>query len=329
VLFGSMAAAVTVAVATAVTLLLVDPALSKTEAIKTGGLAGGAIVALYALWLNDRRRRTEEARHELESDKVADERFARAVEMLGNDADQVRVGALHALAGLHRAVPRYRQTVLDVLCAYLRRPFLHPAYLDRPGDPDQVSLPNQEEADRERTVRLTAQRLISDLLPWGQNDDASAYHLDLSGANLEYFRLSGRRIGRLVARRTQFYGITQLAGVRATKPALFTAATFHGIVFVANATFLGGISFQETGFHGKVEYDGAVVGTFIDLHTTAPEQQTGTLAVLEGTNVKGDVGTWVLAGIPTASPDRAAEAPERRRGQHSDHGQDDHRYAAD
>lgn len=66
----------------------------------TGGLAGGAVVALYALWLHDRRRRTDETRHELDSDKAADERFARSIELLGNQADQVRVGALHALVWL-------------------------------------------------------------------------------------------------------------------------------------------------------------------------------------------------------------------------------------
>jgi hypothetical protein len=84
--------AIAITVLTTVVLLLVEPGLSKAEAIKTGGLAGGAVVALYALWLNDRRRRTDEARHELESDKAADERFARSVELLGNEADQVRVG---------------------------------------------------------------------------------------------------------------------------------------------------------------------------------------------------------------------------------------------
>jgi hypothetical protein len=68
-LIGSMLAAIAVTVLTTVVLLLVEPGLSKAEAIKTGGLAGGAVVALYALWLNDRRRRTDEARHELESDR--------------------------------------------------------------------------------------------------------------------------------------------------------------------------------------------------------------------------------------------------------------------
>lgn len=118
-LIGNVLAAIVVTVVTTVVLLLVEPGLSKAEAIKTGGLSGGAVVALYALWLNDRRRRTDEARHELESDKASDERFARSVELLGNEADQVRVGALHALAWLADSTPRYKQTVLNVLCAYL------------------------------------------------------------------------------------------------------------------------------------------------------------------------------------------------------------------
>lgn len=106
----SVVVAISITALTTVVLLLVEPAAPKAEALKTGGLAGGAVVALYALWLNDRRRRTEEARHELESDKVADERFARSVELLGSEADQVRVGALHALARHAGSAPRYKQT---------------------------------------------------------------------------------------------------------------------------------------------------------------------------------------------------------------------------
>lgn len=297
-LMGSVLAAIMVAVLTTVVLVLVEPELSKAEAIKTGGLAGGAVVALYALWLNDRRRRTDEARHELESDKEADERFARAVELLGNEADQVRVGALHVLAGLADSTPRYKQTVLDVLCAYLRRPFTHPSYTRRVDAPDHVTVHESSDAaqaDRERQVRLTAQRLITDLLPWGQNPDRRAYHLDLTGASVEHFRLEGRRIGRLTARLTQFYGITRLGEVFASKPALFTGAAFLGRVELREAQFEGGISFQETAFSGEVDFTGASVSTFIDLNTTTPERQTGTVTVTEGTTVKGDSNGWALA----------------------------------
>src|SRR5206468_8830068 len=153
-LLATVLAAIAVTVATTVVLLLVDPAAPRSEAVRTGALSGGAVVALYALWLNDRRRRVEEGRHELESVKVADERFARSVELLGNDADQVRVGALHSLVWLAGSTPRYKQTVLDVLCAYLRRPFDHPELRDDPADPDSGR--SDPEADREREVRLTA-----------------------------------------------------------------------------------------------------------------------------------------------------------------------------
>jgi hypothetical protein len=297
-LMGSVLAAITVAVLTTVALLLVEPELSKAEAIKTGGLAGGAVVALYALWLNDRRRRTDEARHELESDKAADERFARAVELLGNEADQVRVGALHALAWLADSTPRYKQTVLDVLCAYLRRPFTHPSYPRHADDLDQVTpddSSDSSEADRERQVRLTAQRLITDLLPWGQNREQRAYHLDLTGASLEHFRLEGRQIGHLTGRLTRFYGITRLSEVHASKPALFTGAAFLGRVDLREAQFEGGISFQETAFSGEVDFTGASVSTFIDLNTTAPERQSGTLMITDGTKVTGDASRWALA----------------------------------
>jgi hypothetical protein len=282
--------AVVVTVATTVALLLLEPAAPRSEAVRTGAVGGGAVVALYALWLNDRRRRIEEARHELEGDKVADERFARSVELLGDEADQVRVGALHSLVRLAVSTPRYKQTVLDVLCAYLRRPFTHPELHDgpEPRAPDEA-------ADREREVRLTAQRLITDLLPWGMDPDPVRYHLDLSGARLDHFRLEGRRIGRLVARRTRFHGITHLALLDATKPVLFTDAVFHGRLELREAQLSGGVSFRRTDLRGEVVLTGAEVSTFLDLSTSAPVTQTGTMVVRQETRVDGTAEGWAVA----------------------------------
>lgn len=180
-LSGTLAAAVAVTAGITGLVLALDPAAGLSEGLRTGGVAGASAVALYALWLNDRRRRTEEARQEveedrlrLESDRVTNERFARSIEMLGNEADQVRLGAMHALAGLARATPSYTQTVVDVLCAYLRRPFFHRAYeradfdTDRNdfADPAGARVPDTDAAeDRERQVRLTAQRVLRELLP--------------------------------------------------------------------------------------------------------------------------------------------------------------------
>jgi hypothetical protein len=293
-LLATVLAAIAVTVATTVALLLVEPTAPRSEAVRTGALSGGAVVALYALWLNDRRRRVEEERHGLEAIKVADERFARSVEMLGNEADQVRVGALHSLVWLADSNPRYKQTVLDVLCAYLRRPFDHPELRDEP-DAGHAVAGSDPEADREREVRLTAQRLITDLLPWGQDPDPRRYRLDLSGARLEHFRLEGRRIGRLIARGARFHGITALGLLEAAKPVLFTDASFEGRLDLREARLDGGLSFQRTRFRGEVALDGAAVNTFLNISTTAPAGQVGTVIVGPETRIDGAVDGWALA----------------------------------
>jgi hypothetical protein len=290
-LLATVLVAIAVTVATTAVLLLVEPTAPRSEAVRTGALCGGAVVALYALWLNDRRRRIEEDRHEFEGVKVADERFARSVELLGNEADQVRVGALHSLVWLAGSTPRYKQTVLDILCAYLRRPFEHPEWHDDP----EVAAAIDPEADREREVRLTAQRLITDLLPWGENPDPRRYHLDLSGARLEQFRLEGRRIGRLIARGARFHGITALGLLEATKPVLFTDASFEGRLDLREARLDGGLSFQRTRFRGEVALDGAAVNTFLNISTTAPAGQVGTVIVGPETRIDGAVDGWALA----------------------------------
>ncbi|MFE2757733.1 pentapeptide repeat-containing protein [Actinosynnema sp. NPDC059335] len=313
-LAASVLAAVVVTVVTTAVLLLVDPKQPKAEAVKTGGLAGGAVVALYALWLNDRRRRTEEARHELEGEKVADERFARAVELLGSEADQVRVGAMHVLADLARSTPRYKQTVLSVLCAYLRRPFAHVALTAKAEDPDQAFFGEERdvppEQDHEMTVRMTAQRLVTDLLPWGADPDRTPYQLDLTGAKLVHFRLEGRRFGRLVARRARFYGITAFREVQLTKPALFSGAEFHGRVDFRDGRFDGGISFQDARFESGLDVTGARVGTFLHVSPEPPARLVGELEVLAGTAFRVDPAGWRLTGdgqTPTGFEDHVQQ----------------------
>ncbi|GAB2825449.1 hypothetical protein [Lentzea nigeriaca] len=219
-------------------LLLLDPGAPKHEAIKTGGLAGGAIVALYALWLNDRRRRVEEARQELESQRidhdrsrVADERFARAVELLGHDTAQVRVGAMHALAGLAKSRTEYTQTVLDILCAYLRRPF---KYSDDPEDFDA------ELGEIELEVRLTSQRLIEDLLPRAEEKDPVRYDLNLTKAHLHYMDLSYRHVGDLILR------VAHLNESNA-----FHHMVIHGNVYLTEAKVAGRLYMHHTEFRGK------------------------------------------------------------------------------
>ncbi|MEU6150856.1 pentapeptide repeat-containing protein [Actinosynnema sp. NPDC047251] len=263
-------------------LFVIDPNAPKNEAIKTGGLAGGALVALYALWLNDRRRRTDEARQKIETarhkietarqkledsraehdrSRVADERFARSVELLGHDAEQVRVGAMHALAGLARSRAEYTQTVLDVLCAYLRRPF-------RPRSTDDPTPVPTEESERELEVRLSAQRLIADLLPAADQADAALYDLDLTRAYLTYFDLSHRQIGQLTMRAARLVESNSLHHTVVHGGAWFTDCEsrgrlhLHDVVFREKAWFsrfagAENTDFSRTRFLGPNKFAGA------------------------------------------------------------------------
>ncbi|MEJ2857974.1 MULTISPECIES: pentapeptide repeat-containing protein [unclassified Saccharothrix] len=294
-------------------LFAVDPGGPKNEAIKTGGLAGGAVVALYALWLNDRRRRVEEKRHDLETarqdleiaraehdrSRVADERFARSVELLGHDTEQVRVGAMHALAGLARSRPEYTQTVLDVLCAYLRRPF-------RPVTAEGAAEQYTPESERELEVRLTAQRLVADLLPPDDQGGAELYDLDLTRAYLEYFDLSHRQVGELVvraarmARSNSFHHLVVHGGawftdsvsegrlhahdmvfcdvgwfsrIECRERVDFSRTRFFGRAKFAGARFGGPVSFEGVEFADAVERDGVEVAAGVD--AVLPDGWTG------------------------------------------------------
>ncbi|GAA2815087.1 pentapeptide repeat-containing protein [Saccharopolyspora taberi] len=275
----TIALAVAALVGVSAALLLLDPRTTGADALRTGGLAGGSVIALYALWLNDRRRRVDEQRQaveterqqlenrrtDLDRDRVSDERFARAVELLGHEADQVRVGALHALAGLARSNPAYTQTVLDVLCSYLRRPFLHPRYGDAPTKSEEWTGPAANNAERKLQVRLTAQRIIADLLPKVGDSGATHYDLDLTGATLEYFDLADRVIGTLVLRYSRLYSSTNLSRCVFTGPAWFTGMTtgsarLRGRFRCSETEFQDRAWFSRVHLHDRAEFIGTVFG---------------------------------------------------------------------
>lgn len=290
--------AVVVFVATGIGLVTLDSRTTAADALRTAGFAAGSIVALYALWLNDRRRRVAEQRQEVERakadldrDRVADERFARAVELLGSDAEQVRVGALHALAGLARSNTEYTQTVIDVLCSYLQQPFLHPRHS---GDKAEWTQQERHEADRKLSIRMTAQRLLSDLLP-ATGEKAPKYDLDLTRAALEYFELSQRQIGRLILRYARLYSSTKLNQCEIHGPVWFTGietrngrttgnftcsgtvfhdrtwfreASFAGRLDLSHSTFHGAVKFWDSSFHGTVLAEDTVFHGQVDLGDT-------------------------------------------------------------
>ncbi|MDX3265566.1 pentapeptide repeat-containing protein [Streptomyces sp. MI02-2A] len=205
-----------------------------------GVVAGaGALVALIVAY---RRQRVDEDGALREATRLHTERFTTAVSQLGNDSAAVRLGGVHALAGLADDAPTrdLRQTCIDVLCAYLRLPYT--AEADLPArDPEArhtyLSL---------REVRHTVLRLIRDHLRLNPRDPHSwrGHHFDFTavifdGGDFSEAVFSGGTVS--------FNGAVFSGGTVSFNGAVFSG----GKVDFGSARFSGGaVSFRRTVFSG-------------------------------------------------------------------------------
>ena len=98
----------------------------QLDVIRTAGTlvigTGGAV----ALLLTARRQRyTELALVHTDRDAIErriTELYTKAADQLGSEKAPVRLAGLHALERLAQNTPDQRQTIVDVICAYLRMP---------------------------------------------------------------------------------------------------------------------------------------------------------------------------------------------------------------
>ncbi|WP_327687077.1 pentapeptide repeat-containing protein [Streptomyces sp. NBC_00467] len=247
--------------------------------ISFGVVAGaGALVALVVAY---RRQRVDEAGAHREATRLHTERFSQAVEQLGSDSPAVRLGGVHALAGLADDAPDdgLRQTCIDVLCAYLQLPFT----------PDPGDGPTYQEDHHRflafRNVRHTILRLIGDHYrrPRGTHRSWQGCDLDLTGVTIDGtmdFRgavfsggavsFSGARFsgGAVSFIRTRFTGgAVNFDGARFTGTTVFFsgaafaggAVNFDAAVFSGGDGTSGNVSFDEAAFtDGQVSFRGAV-----------------------------------------------------------------------
>ena len=263
-------------------------------AVQSGALVAGLVGGAITLWLNDHRRRHNQQQLAQDRERIEEERFARAVELLGHDRAAVRVGAMHALAGLAGSAAARTQTVIDVLCAYLRQPFSHPEW-DEPA-PTSADLAGaapagsttaedgraaeRSEADREREVRGTALRLITALLPAAAQVtvDTAVPLVDLTAARLDEIDLSDKAL-HLRATNAHFHRAAlftrvhfhrdavfaaarfdrkaEFTGARFDQDAEFTVACFYWDAQFARAHFDGNARFDGAYFHGDTKFPGA------------------------------------------------------------------------
>ncbi|WP_331724100.1 pentapeptide repeat-containing protein [Streptomyces rubiginosohelvolus] len=250
-----------------------------------GVVAGaGALVALVVAY---RRQRVDEAGAHREATRLHTERFSQAVDKLGSDSHAVRLGGVHALAGLADDAPddSLRQTCIDVLCAYLRLPFspdpgdLPDSFPDGTSPSEERRDAHQDKKDRYRAlreVRHTILRLIGEhyRIPKGTHRSWQGCNLDLTGVTIDgAMDFSGATFSNgdvtfagatFSGGRVDFRGATFSGG-----SVDFSAATFSGsYVLFDDATFSGSdVHFMATDFSsGHVRFSRATFSdSYVDL----------------------------------------------------------------
>ncbi|WP_162907759.1 hypothetical protein [Allorhizocola rhizosphaerae] len=200
-----------------------DAATLKLEAIRTALTVAAGIGAAATLLLAFRRQSTtEQAQHFTERDAQEQritELYVAAAAQLGSDKAAVRLAGLYALERVGQNNPHMRQTVVDVICAYLRMPYTPPRHITQPGPapkrtrirttPAQRAdiLRQRTEQQQEFQVRQTAQRLLAththlrnlnqEPETFWRTPQRQPMDLDLARANLTDFNLSHCHVGNL------------------------------------------------------------------------------------------------------------------------------------
>ncbi len=265
---------------------------ARLDALKIGlsiGVGSGGVIALYLAWrrqhsteadLDNRERALAHQQHDAAERRLT-ELYLKAVEQLGSAQAAVRHGGLYALERVAQDNPSQRQTVVDVICAYLRSPFTPPPDIGRTrplgvqrpllrsADVRRATPPPpgaghaQEDRRQEREVRLTAQRILHRHLQPGDDPDHprdnfwADIDLDLTGATLIDFALTSCRVATTAFKQATFSGGTWLSGTTFNGDAEFGGVKFADGALFDGTTFTGDARFDEAAFTHVTWFSGA------------------------------------------------------------------------
>ncbi|MEA5358581.1 pentapeptide repeat-containing protein [Amycolatopsis sp., V23-08] len=220
---------------------------ARLEALKTAATLVVGTGGAAALLLAARRQRSAEL-DLVQKDHDATERrvteiYSKAADQLGSDKAPVRLAGLYSLERLAGGYAPHRQTIVNVLCAYLRMPY------------------DVEAKDREELqVRKTAQRILLLHLRAGSVEQPNEgfwpdVDLDFSGATLVGLTLTHCSIRSIVCFGAEFHELTSFRGTEFRTKADFNQAQFTGRADFRGTVFGGGRdSFNGALFAGPVDF---------------------------------------------------------------------------
>ncbi len=306
---------------------------NQLEAIKTAGTVVVGTGGAAALLLAARRQRSTEiglkqkdldqaaaARTHALQERMADdtrldaaerrltELYSTAVDQLGSERLAVQLGGLYALERLGQSSPGQRQTIVNVFCAYLRM------FTDAAADVVENPL-GQQGRVRQAVGEVLAAHLRPDAPDhrfWPDID------LDLAGASLLGFDLSGCRARSAGFRSATFVGPARFGAATFTDAAGFASATFTaeadftGTVFGSRPDFTatcfrGDAVFTSARFARGLEFAGAVFLTRADFDSAA--FTLGEAASVSFEELPDELARQLIA-LPTRVPYAEVPAPE-------------------
>src|SRR4030088_279192 len=151
-----------------------DTNSNRLDVIKTAGSVVIGTGGAAALLLTARRQRFVELDG---TERRITDLQTKAAELLGSDQAAVRLAGLYALERLAQDNPSHRQTIVDIMCGYLRMPFTPPPQHSAPPrntpslrprrpawmrpQPAGTGVTTGDDRRQERQVRLTAQRILA------------------------------------------------------------------------------------------------------------------------------------------------------------------------
>lgn len=253
-----------------------DPKL-EFDAIKTGLTVGVGVAGLAALlltvrkqWLSERvHKHQEEVSRRQEHDATerrVTELYTKAADQLGNEKAAVRLAGLYALERLGQSHTEHRQTIVNVICAYLRIPFDGPTLGSNSDSESADDNGGSSDLEQERQVRWAAQDILQRHLFRGGKGDSTPETL-WEGMNVD---LSSSRLGRggfdnctfrsANFSHTNFDNGASFMRARFIEHAIFIGSRFEGAVRFNGATFLGKAYFNRASFRKMALFRSATFG---------------------------------------------------------------------
>jgi uncharacterized protein YjbI with pentapeptide repeats len=191
-----------------------------------------------------------DGRHDAAERRLTDI-YTSAAEQFSSDNLAVQLAGLYGFERLANDHPQLRQTVVNVICSFLRMPLLSPAE-------DAVV------ASKNSQVRSAAQRiLLEHLRPLEDQPGGGAarthweVNLDLSEATLENFSLAGCRIGKGVFAKSLFVGGCDFTSLSTGAELDLTGTLFRCPLLARDTRISGDAMLDHAVFESSVDFDGS------------------------------------------------------------------------